>query len=88
MAVAKRSKTAGLNTVQTPACVSAAFLQKLAKHLALIACFMIVGGASDRFKVSELGIFLMVVAAAALHCVGRFLEYRLSLRPRLPRLGP
>jgi hypothetical protein len=88
MAVGERSKTAGLNTVQTPACVAAAFLQKFAKHLALIACFMILGGASGRFAVSEFGIFLMIVTAAALHSIGRFLEYRLSPHARLPRLGP
>ena len=88
MAVAKRSKTAGSNPIQTPACLIAAFLQKFAKHLALIACFMIVGSAGDRFAVSEFGIFLTGVAAAALHSIGRILEDRLPPPARLPRLGP
>lgn len=88
MAVAERSKAAGLKQLQTPACAVAAFLQKFAKHLALIACLVIVGGATGRFAINEFAIFLMVVAAAALHSVGRILEYRLSPPARRPRLGP
>jgi hypothetical protein len=49
---------------------------------------MIVGGATGRFAISEFVIFLMVVVAAALHSVGRVLEYRLSPPARRPRLGP
>lgn len=50
MAVAERSKAAGLKQLQTPACAVAAFLQKFAKHLALIACLMIVGGANRSIR--------------------------------------
>jgi hypothetical protein len=87
MAGAERSKTAGLKRFQASACVVAAFLQKFAKHLGLIACLTIMGGATGRFATSEVAIFLMIVAAAALHSIGRVLEYRLP-PPRLPGLGP
>ena len=77
MGGAERSKIAGSRRFQTPACVVAGFLQKFAKHLALIACLTIVGEATGRFAISEFVIFLIVVAAAVLHSIGRVLEYRL-----------
>ena len=78
MGSSEGSETAGLKRFQASACVVAAFLQKFAKHLALIACLAIMGGATGRFAISELAIFVMVVAAAALHSIGRVLEYRLT----------
>jgi hypothetical protein len=85
MVGAERSETASLKRFQTSACVVAAFLQKFAKHLALIACLTIMGGATGQFAISEFAIFLMVVAAAALHSIGRVVEYRLP--PPRPGLG-
>jgi hypothetical protein len=88
MEVAEQSKTAGVEPFHAPAGVLAAFLLKLAKHLALIGCFMIIGRASGRFAPSEIGIFLTVGAAAVLHSIGRVLESRLPHPLHLPRLGP
>ena len=62
--------------------VVAAFLIKLAKHTALLACLVIVGIASGRSSVSEVGIFLMVVTATVTYSIGR------SLERRAPRIGP
>ena len=70
-----------------PACIIGAFLIKLAKHLALIACLMIIGQAIGRFTVSQLGIFLMVLSAALLHSVGRVLQRRVPLPAGLTRCG-
>jgi len=68
-------------------CVLAAFLLKLAKHLALLVCFMIIGAASGRFFFSELTIFFMAVIAAVLHSAGRSIEPRLTLPERWSRSG-
>jgi len=84
----EQNEPGGVKPHYLSACVVGAFLQKLAKHLALLACFMIIGGASGRFALSEIGIFLLVVAAAVLHSSGRAVESRLSLARRLPRLPP
>ena len=64
-----------------------AFLIKLAKHLALIACLMIIGGPIGRFAVSQLGIFLTVLSAALLHSVGRVLQRRVPLPTAVTRCG-
>jgi len=47
---------------------------KLAKHLALIACLLIVEEASGRSTVGEVGILFLVLAAATLHLVGKSLQ--------------
>jgi hypothetical protein len=59
-----------------PVCLSAAFLTKLAKHLALLACLMILGKASGRFVIGPPAIFLLVFLAAVIHFVGSTLERR------------
>ena len=64
-----------------------AFLIKLAKHLALIACLLIIGQPIGRFAVSQLGIFLMVLSAALLHSVGRVLQRRIPLPAAVSRCG-
>src|SRR5215470_18756388 len=53
--------------------VSSTFLTKLAKHLALLACLMIVGQVS---VIGKLGIFLTVVVAAVSHSTGIALRRR------------
>ena len=75
----QQSDSVGGTRFHAPTCVIAAFLIKLAKHLALIACFMILGAASGRAPASETGIFITVAAAALLHSVGRVLGRRLAL---------
>ena len=59
-----------------------AFLPKLAKHLALLACLMIVSQVAGRPVVGQLGIFVTVVLAALLHSAGR------TVRRRLPPFVP
>jgi len=59
----------------------ALFLTKLSKHLVLLACLMIVGRATGQHLLTPVGIFLLIVVAAALHCAGRSLERRLIYRP-------
>src|SRR4030095_15296872 len=58
------------------------FLPKLAKHLALVACLMIVSQVAGRPVVGQLGIFVTVVLAALLHSAGRTVRRRLT--PFLP----
>ena len=84
----QRSKSPGIKPFHVSAYVSAAFLVKLAKHLALVACLMIIGAAPGRVAASETGIFLTVVCAALLHSIGRFLDRRLRPGARFPPLEP
>jgi hypothetical protein len=63
-------------------CFSAAFLSKLAKHLALLACLAIVGESSGRFVLGQTVILFLVVSAALLHSAGRVLQRRLHLQLR------
>ena len=56
--------------------VIAAFLKKFAKHLALLACLMIIGRATGRMDLDQLAIFLIVSSAAFLDCVGNHLKRR------------
>ncbi len=60
----------------------ATFLTKLAKHLVVLGCVMIVGEATGRSAVGQSGILLLVVFAALLHSVG------CALRRSLPNQGP
>jgi len=69
------------------ACLGAAFLTKLAKHLALLPCLMIVSQAAGQPVIGELGIFLTVVLAVLIYSVGRALHYRSFVRLPLCR-GP
>jgi hypothetical protein len=66
----------------------AAILTKLAKHLALIACLMIVGEASGRLNLGEVAIFLIVVAAVALHSFAKAIERRLPINLSCPANMP
>ena len=52
-----------------------ALLPKLAKHLALVACLMIVSQVASRPVVGQLGIFVTVVLAALLHSAGRTIRW-------------
>jgi predicted PurR-regulated permease PerM len=66
-------------------CVGAAFLTKLAKHLALLACLMIVSQAAGRPVLGQLGIFITVLLAAFVHSAGRTVPRRLP--PCVPLFG-
>ena len=61
------------------------FLPKLAKHLALLACLMIVSQVAGRPVVGQLGIFVTVVLAALFHSAGLAVRRRLS--PSVPSSG-
>lgn len=62
--------------------VFAAFLTKLAKHLALLVCLAIVGQATGRAALGQRSILLLVVAAAAIHGLGQTLKRRSSTNDR------
>ena len=70
----RRSKSPAAKPFHASACVLATFLMKVAKHLALIACLMIIGRSTGRFIESQLVIFLTVLSAALLHSIGRALQ--------------
>ena len=61
-----------------PPLVFAAFLTKLAKHLALLVCLAIVGQATGRAAFGQLTILLLAVAAALIHGLGQNLKRRSS----------
>ena len=84
----QQSEPASTKSFLGPTCVIGAFLVKLAKHLALMTCLLIIGEPVGRFAVSQLGLFLMVLTAAVLHSIGRVLQCRLSHSDRLSGLGP
>jgi hypothetical protein len=57
-------------------CVTTAVFAKLAKHLAILASFTILGESTGRIAVGRLAIFILVVLAALLHTIGRSLHLR------------
>ena len=63
----------------------AAFLTKLAKHLALLACLAIVGQTSDRAALGQPAILFLVICAALLHTVGLALKRRAPTSAALRR---
>jgi len=65
------------------AIVFAAFLTKLAKHLALLVCLAIAGQAAGRAALGQRSILLLVVAAALIHGLGRMLKRRSSRNGRV-----
>jgi hypothetical protein len=68
--------------------VVAAFLTKLAKHMALIACLMIAGSATGRAAVSQLQIFFLVACAAVAYSIGQRMARRAPLPGRVPMQQP
>jgi hydrogenase-4 membrane subunit HyfE len=66
--------------------VPAALLSKLAKHLALIACLLIVGEASGGSTISAFGIFSVVLAAVIFHRSGEMIQRRQAARRTLAKL--
>lgn len=63
-------------------------LTRIAKHLALLACLMIIGAATGRPVLGQVGIFIMVVLAALIHSAGRAVQSRFPGRtPPAKRLS-
>ena len=58
----------------------AVFLRKLAKHLALLACLLILSEASGRLTIGPVTIFFLTVFASAADLAGRTLSRRLPDR--------
>lgn len=54
--------------------VIAGFLKKFAKHLALLACLMVLGRATGRLEQGQLAILLIAAGAALMNFVGNHLE--------------
>ena len=74
-------------TLRPSAAVLVTFLTKLAKHLVIIACLMIVGRSTGRFAATQFTIFTTILGAALLHTIGRIFQRRL-LSPFRQRLEP
>jgi len=64
------------------AIVFAAFLTKLAKHLALLVCLAIVGQATGRVALGQRSILLLVMGAALINALGQTLKRRSSTNYR------
>jgi hypothetical protein len=84
----QQSKRVSTKSFLSSGYVSGALLIKLAKHLALMTCLLIIGQPIGRFAVSQLDVFLMVLTAAVLHSIGRVLQRRLTHSDRVSSLGP
>jgi len=65
--------------------VVAAFLTKLAKHLALLACLAIVGEASGKAAIGQPAILLLIIGATLLHQAGSALKQRAPTSAALHR---
>ena len=59
----------------------AVFLSKVAKHLALLACLLILGKATGRLTSGQFAIFCLTILAMIAHLAGRALAPRLPDRP-------
>lgn len=58
------------------ACAVAPILAKLAKHLALLATVLIIGGANGKSSAAQIGIPIVVALAALLHSIAQTLQRR------------
>ncbi len=56
----------------------AVFLQKLSKHVALLASLLILGQGSGHVEIGQLGIFSLIILSTVAHSVGRAIQLRLS----------
>jgi len=88
----KRSKRAfaGGSNPASPhwrACAVAPILAKVAKHLALLATVLIIGGASGKSIAAQIGVLIVVVLAALLHSIARTLQRRATVSGKPPRVA-
>jgi hypothetical protein len=58
------------------ACAVAPILAKLAKHLALLASVLIIGGALGKSFSGQIALFIVIVAASLVHSIARTLQRR------------
>jgi len=69
------------------ACAVAPILAKLAKHLALLASVLIIGGTLGKSFSAQIAVFIVVVAATLLHSIARTLQRRPPVA-NAPHRGP
>ena len=69
------------------ACAVAPILAKLAKHLALLATVLIIGGALGKSLSAQIAVFIVVVAATLLHSIARTMQHRPPVA-NAPHRGP
>jgi hypothetical protein len=86
--VGARHRNLAAQTRHPSMLVIAAFLTKLAKHLALIACLMIAGSATGRVAVSQLAIFFLVAGATVAYSIGQRMTRRAPLPGQVPMQQP
>lgn len=86
--VGARHRNLAAETRHPSMSVIAAFLTKLAKHLALIACLTIAGSATGRVAISQLAIFCLVAGAAVIYSIGENMKRRAPLPRRVPMQQP
>ncbi len=60
--------------------ITSAFLIRLSKHGALLACLLLLGRASNRYEVGQAWILGLTIASALLHLAGRALRLRPVLK--------
>ena len=70
-----------------PARAIVPILAKLAKHLALLASVLIIGGALGKSFSAQIAVFIVVVAATLLHSIARTLQRR-PPAANAPHRGP
>lgn len=61
--------------------VASVLLSKVAKHLALLACLLIVSQAGGRLTIAPSVVFFLTIFASIAHLAGRALAPRLASRP-------
>jgi len=69
------------------ACAVAPILARLAKHLALLASVLIIGGALGKSLSAQIAVFIVVVAATFLHSIARTLQRRPTVSGPPPRVA-
>ncbi len=79
----------GSNSASPPwrACAVAPILARLAKHLALLATVLIIGGTLGKSFSAQIAVFIVVVAATLLHSIARTLQRRPPVA-NAPHRGP
>ena len=85
----KRASTGGLNpgSPRWPARAIVPILAKLAKHLALLASVLIIGGALGKSFSGQIAVFIVIVAATLVHSIARTLQRR-PPAANAPHRGP
>jgi hypothetical protein len=76
-----------IQSAQPARSVVALFLLKLAKHMALLVSLLLIGKTRGEPTIGALGTFLVIISAALIHSVGRWLQMRPAPGNRFRRGG-